>query len=182
MTQNPYGDPYSGGPQDPYQQQPMAEPYAGQQPYTQQPYPQQPYPPQPGPAQPYGGQAQPYGGQMVPQQGYGPQYAQMIPADGGTSSLAPNLWLSVFFAWIPALIYYLTAKDRSAPAVRKAHADNLSFQLIRTIACLFSWVPVLGWILVVGFLVLSIINAAQVPGQVRGGQQPKVLLAPPWFK
>lgn len=186
MSQNPY-DPYGAAPGDPYSsasgrspytQPPSIDPYAGDprnaQQYPQQPYAQPPFP-QTSQMQSYGRQTQPYGAPAP--QGYG--YAPPVPADGGAGNVAPNLWLSVFFGWIPALIYYLTCKDRCAPTVRKAHADNLSFQLLRLIVSL---VPYLGWLAALVLFVIAIVNAAQVPGQVRNGQQARFTLTPNWIR
>lgn len=186
MSENPY-DPYGAGPRDPYSQspagqglygaqqpivdpyagdprnnpashqQPIVDPYAGSQPYAQNPYGQAPVPLQ-----------QPYA------QGFG----QMMPADAGIGNVAPNLWLSVFFGCIPALIYYLANKDTSSPVVRKVHADNLNFQLIRVIVC---FVPYLGMLAALVLFVIAIVHAVQIPAQVRSGQQPRFTLTPNWI-
>jgi uncharacterized Tic20 family protein len=102
----------------------------------------------------------------------------MVPADAGIGNVAPNLWLSVFFGWIPALIYYLANKDTSSPVVRKVHADNLNFQLIRVIVC---FVPYLGMLAALVLFVIAIVHAVQIPAQVRSGQQPRFTLTPNWI-
>jgi uncharacterized membrane protein len=196
MSENPY-DPYGAGPRDPYSQspagqglygaqqpivdpyagdprnnpashqQPIVDPYAGSQPYAQNPYTQNPY------------IQNPYGQAPVPlQQPYAQGFGQMVPADAGIGNVAPNLWLSVFFGWIPALIYYLANKDTSSPVVRKVHADNLNFQLIRVIVC---FVPYLGMLAALVLFVIAIVHAVQIPAQVRSGQQPRFTLTPNWI-
>lgn len=161
MRQDTHGHAVAGDPHNtpaPYAQ-PTVDPYAGSQPYDQ-----------------YG--PDPYGQSPVPGQQPYAQYGQMVPADGGIGNVAPNLWLSAFFGWIPALIYYLACKDNCAPTVRRAHADNLSFQLIRLIVC---FVPHLGWLAALVLFVMAVVHAAQVPGQVRSGQQPRFILTPNWI-
>ncbi|MGO1769053.1 MAG: DUF4870 domain-containing protein [Microbacterium sp.] len=182
--------PEYGQPQ--YGQQPPAPPAPeyGQQPHGQQPYgqqqPQDPYGQQPG----YG-QAPPpgYGQPQYGQPGYGqPQYAPYAGQEPG--NITANLWLSVFFTWIPALIFYLVEKDRVTPVARKAAADNLNFQLLRIIAiagsALLLLIPVLGvllyFVVTIGTFVIAIIHAAKVPGEVRSGQFANFILTPPWVK
>ncbi|WP_147243178.1 hypothetical protein [Acidipropionibacterium virtanenii] len=169
-AQQPIVDPYAGDPSSTpgsYAQQPTVDPYAASQPYPQGPYGQDPY-----------GQ-NPYGQVPVPvQQPYAQGYGPNMPADGGMSNVAPNLWLSAFFGWIPALIYFLSCKDNCAPTVRKAHADNLSFQLIRLIVLC---VPYVGVLAALVLFIIAIIHATQVPGQVRSGQQARFTLTPDWI-
>ncbi|MGO3090033.1 MAG: DUF4870 domain-containing protein [Galactobacter sp.] len=165
MSQNPY-DPYAQNPQEP----------SGQgQPNQQGGYYQQPG----------AGYNQGYQGQ---QPGY--QQGPPMAADGGLSALTLNLWLSVFFGWIPALIFFLTSRDNSIPAVREAHTKNMNFALIRLIVGMVTAIPVLGWIVGgIGSLVLfvfAIINAVQVPEQIRTNQAPQFMMdnvtAPTWIK
>lgn len=183
MSQNPY-DPNAQQPQDPYGQggnHPGHHPSgyysdgrqgtpgnAGQQGYQgPQGYPGQPgnYPP--------------------------PQYyARPYPTDGGLSTLQLNLWLSVFFGWIPALIFFVSARDNAHPAVREAHTKNMNFAIIRVICGAVAVVPFVGWILgglaTVVLFIFAIINAAQVPGQITSGRRPEFVLenvtAPAWIK
>ena len=182
MTDNPT-DPQQGAegapgavpPQQPQGQQQPTPPQPPQQPQSQPtppPAPQQ-QPPQGYPQQPQGGYQQP---------AYGP------PADN--SNLQLNLWLSVFFAWLPALIFFLIEKDKVDPATRKAVADNLNFQLIRTIAMvaalLIIWIPILGQLLYIGVaiagLVIAIMHAVKVPPQVQTGQYATFMVTPSWVK
>ncbi|RKW69962.1 DUF4870 domain-containing protein [Galactobacter caseinivorans] len=208
-------EPYGQAPQQPYgQPEQPAQPYgqAPQQPYAQpeqpaQPYgqaPQQPYgqPQQYGQAQQYGqpqqyGQAQQYGQPQqsaYQQQGYqqpGQPYGAPLGAspDNGFGNLQLNLWLSAFFSVIPALIFWIVDKDKTTGAVRKANADNLSWQLVALIAVTVSSLSMfifIGFILypvvTIGWFVISIINAIQVPGKLRAGQQAKFPMTPEWIK
>lgn len=77
------------------------------------------------------GYAPPPGYQQQPQPGYG-QPAATDPA----STITLNYWLSVFFAWIPALIFYMMERDKGNPQARYFHAANLNFALIRTAAAI----------------------------------------------
>jgi uncharacterized membrane protein len=177
MSQNPY-DPNAQNPQGPdgqgqqggYNQQP-----GGYQPGQGNYQGQQGYPGQPG------GYQQP---------GPPPGYGRPVPPDGGMSQLQLNLWLSVFFGWIPALIFFLTSRDNSAPAVREAHTKNMNFALIRLIVGIATVIPFVGWVLggIAGIVlfVFAIINAVQVPEQVRSGRRPEFVMdavtAPAWVK
>ncbi len=187
----PYGEQPPAPGAGEYGQQPPAPPAPdyGQQQYGQQPYgqqPQDPYGQQPGYNQaPPPGYGQPQYGQP----GYGqPQYAPYAGQEPG--NITANLWLSVFFTWIPALIFYLVEKDRVTPVARKAAADNLNFQLLRIIAiagsALLLLIPVLGvllyFVVTIGTFVIAIIHAAKVPGEVRAGQFANFILTPPWIK
>jgi uncharacterized membrane protein len=122
--------------------------------------------------------------------GYGQGYGRPLPSDGGLSLLTLNLWLSVFFGWIPALIFFLTSRDNATPAVREAHTKNMNFVIIRLIFGVATAIPFIGWIVggigSVVLFVFAIINAAQVPGQIRAGRRPEFiaesLTAPNWIK
>lgn len=172
--------PYGQAPQAPYGQAPQA-PYgqAPQAPYGQAP--QAPY----GQAQQF---AQPQQqGYQQPGQPYGTPVAQS--PDNGFGNLQLNLWLSAFFNIIPALIFWFIDKDKTTGAVRKANADNLSWQLVGLIAMTASSISIAFFIGVVlypvvaiGWFVISIINAIQVPGKIRAGQQVKFPMTPEWIK
>lgn len=162
---------------------PPADPTYGQQPPA---YDQQQAPAYGQPQQPGYGQQPPYGQQPgYGQAAYGQPYGGPEPGN-----ITANLWLSVFFSWLPALIFYLVEKDKVVPAARKAAADNLNFQIIRIIAMVAAafiiWIPVVGVlvyiVVVLGGFVLSIIHAAKVPGELRSGQYGSFLLTPPWIK
>lgn len=141
--------------------------------------PQQPTygaPQQPGyDQQGYGAPQQPGG---YPQQGYAQPGYQQAPAADPASNLTLNYWLSVFFIWLPALIFFLIEKDRANPQVRALHAANLNFSLLRTGFYLVGWVlafiPILGalvyWAGIITLFVFHIIAATKVTNAYRAGQ------------
>ncbi|MFD5225139.1 DUF4870 domain-containing protein [Microbacterium sp. NPDC058342] len=161
---------------------------------------------QPGPAAPQPGYAAPQPGYAAPQPGYGaPQPGYGAPQPGyGTPAGAPygyggqvqsnitvNLWLSVFFSWIPALIFYLTEKDKVSPAYHRANAKNLNYQLIVVIAyaatgvltvVTFGIASLLYILLPIAQLIIGIMHAVNVPNQLQSGQEGKFYLAPDWVK
>ncbi|RGE19181.1 DUF4870 domain-containing protein [Leucobacter sp. wl10] len=116
---------------------------------SQQPQYQTPPPPQ----QPQY-QAPPPGGYQQPPAGY----AQ--PAVNPVSNLQLNYWLSVFFSWIPALIFFLVDKEKGDQRLRALHAANLNFSLLRIGAIIagyivffiFVFIPYIGAL--IGWLVL----------------------------
>lgn len=153
--------------------------------YGQPVPPAQPTAPQYGaPAAPqYGAPGAPqYGAPAAPQYG-APQGGAVSPSE--LSDLTLNLWLSVFFGWLPALIFFLIRKDTASPIARKAYTDNLNWQIVGAIIYIAS-VP-LSFILIGGLtalipFVISLIHAITIPNQLRAGQPAKFLLAPNWVK
>ncbi|MBO9626692.1 MAG: DUF4870 domain-containing protein [Microbacterium sp.] len=158
---------------------------------------------QPAPGAPAYGQQPPQGAPAYgqPVQGYGqpqPGYGQPTPGapygqPGYGAPVQPNitinLWLSVFFGWIPALIFFLIEKDKVAPNYQRANAANLNFQIVLAIcyaACSVLSVVIIGAFLLplVGLaqLVFGIIHAINVPNQLAAGQEGKFYLAPNWVK
>ncbi|MFA5606677.1 MAG: DUF4870 domain-containing protein [Leucobacter sp.] len=210
MTNLPPED-QSGSAQGPEQTPPIGEPQQPTQPQQpghgapQQPgqyqAPQQPPAQQPGqyqapqqPQQPGQYQAPPQQGYQQPQQpGYQQQGYQQQPATDPVSTITLNYWLSVFFVWIPALIFFIIEKDKTNPLARAYHRDNLNFSLVRTIvwAAMFvlSWIPYLGWILVlllwlaqIVLFVFHIMAAAKAPEAYRRGEQPSFVFNFPMVK
>ncbi|GAA1741775.1 DUF4870 domain-containing protein [Microbacterium paludicola] len=173
----PYGQQPPAG--QPSTEQPWGQPAPGQQPYGAPGYGQpagQPGYPQPGYGQPAG---QPYG---APAYGYGQQVQ---------SNITLNLWLSVFFSWVPALIFYFMEKDKVAPNYQRANAKNLNYQLIVVIAyaavgvltvVTFGFASILYFLLPIAQLIIGIIHAVNVPPQLQAGQEGKFYLAPDWVK
>lgn len=162
------------------------QPAAPQQPGAPTPPPGYGAPQQPGygaPGQPAYGAPQP--GYGAPQQpGYGapqqPGYGYYQPQQGQQDPL-PNLtasyWLSVFFLFIPALIFYLIESPRATPQVRALHAANLNFSLLRSALFVLGWiltiVPILGPMLLglahlAGFI-FHIMAAAKLNETYRSG-------------
>lgn len=175
-------------PQVPPAAAPQAPPAAPQPGYAA-PQPGYAAPQQPGYAAPQAG-----GYQTPPPAGGGyqqPGYAQ--PVADPVSNITLNYWLSVFFTWLPALIFFLIEKDKGNPQARAFHAANLNFSLLRVMvwaAIVFvAWIPYLGWILGgllwVGAIVLfvfHIIAAVKAPQNYRAGQQPGFLFNLPMVK
>lgn len=136
------------------------------------PAPQQPAPGYAAPQQPAPGYAAapPPGGYAAPQ--------QPVAAADPLSNLTLNYWLSVFFAWVPALIFYIIEKDKSNPQVRALHAANLNFSLLRTGVIVVGWflmlIPYLGAFIVfaahVTLFIFHIIAATKVTEAYRSGK------------
>lgn len=162
------------------QQQPPAAPQPPQQPAQLQQPPQYQAPPA-------GGQTPPPGGYQQPQAGY----AQ--PVSDPVSNVTLNYWLSVFFTWIPALIFFLIEKDKGNQQAYAYHRDNLNFSLLRVglgiVTYIIMLIPYIGWI--IGLLlwlasivlfVFHIIAAAKAPQAFRSGQQPGFIFNIPIVK
>lgn len=145
--------------------------------------PEQPMPPQ-APAAPqydapqpeYGAPQQP--GYGAPQPGYAqPGYPQAAPAADPLSNITLNYWLSVFFIWVPALIFYIIEKDKGNPHVRALHAANLNFSLLRTglfvVGWMLAFIPILGPLLMgaahLVLFVFHIMAAAKVAETYKSG-------------
>ncbi|RRD60708.1 DUF4870 domain-containing protein [Leucobacter sp. OH1287] len=78
------------------------------------------------------------------------------------SNLQLNYWLSVFFTWIPALIFFLLNKETQSPREREYNAANLNFSLLRlfvyiALTILTQLPDVLGVIFLFGLSALSIV-------------------------
>lgn len=106
---------------------------------------------------------------------------QGAPAENPLGTIQLNYWLSVFFAWLPALIFYLTQKGKDQRAFQY-HVENLNFSLVRTIALVAQWfvafVPepftalILGgllWIANIVLWVFHLIAAIKVSDAYRQG-------------
>lgn len=104
------------------------------------------------------------------------------------TTLTLNYWLSAFFAWIPALIFYFVEKGKN-PIVDEHNRVNLNFQLMRTIVGvalaiipnIFGLIPYVGWVfsLILGLalwvvsivlFVFAIIAAVKAPDEARAGR------------
>ena len=69
-----------------------------------------------------------------------------------------NYWLSVFFAWIPALIFYFVGKDKGNQRAHEFNVANLNFSLLRTGAALAA--TILGYLPVIGGLIAVLLGIA----------------------
>lgn len=89
-------------------------------------------------------------------------------------TLQLNYWLSAFFMWLPALIFWILEKDKGDRRATALHVANLNFSLLRTAIVIATGVlgaiPEIGWILVmlgwlVGFVlfVFHVIAATKIP-------------------
>ncbi len=156
-------------------------------------------PPQGAPAY---GQPAPGYGQQPPQGGAYGQPGYGAPAAGAPygqpgygapvqSNITLNLWLSVFFSWVPALIFFLIEKDKVAPNYQRANAANLNYQIIVVIAyaavgvisvVTFGIGAILYALLPIAQLIIGILHAINVPNQLAAGQEGKFYLAPNWVK
>lgn len=172
--------------------EPNAQPGA-EQPHVPQRPPVPPVPPvspqQPQQAPQY---AQPQQPQQPPQYSQQQPYAQQQPAGAPGSTIQLNYWLSVFFAWIPSLIFYLTEKGRS-PLNDQYNRENLNFSLVRTAVGVATWIvgliPFIGWLIaILGWLagivlfVFHIIAAAKAKENFDRGQAPGFVFNFPFVK
>ncbi|WP_217183551.1 DUF4870 domain-containing protein [Streptomyces sp. AC495_CC817] len=157
--------------------------------------PAQPAPGAPAYGQPAPGYGQPQGAPYGQQPGYGAPagapYGQPGYGAPVQSNITLNLWLSVFFSWVPALIFFLIEKDKVAPNYQRANAANLNYQLIVVIAyaavgvisvVTFGIGAILYAILPIAQLIIGIMHAVNVPTQLAAGQEGKFYLAPNWVK
>lgn len=130
-----------------------------------------------------------------------PQYQQpqgqyQQPAAAAPDQLATNVtlnyWLSVFFAWIPALIFFFIDRGKS-PQSDLFHRENLNFSLVRTalglVITFFGWIPYIGWLLaLVGWLgsivlfVFHLIAAINASERYKKGEAPGFIFNIPFIK
>lgn len=146
--------------------------------------PQQPQPPY------YGAPGQtppPPGGYQQPTAGY-PQ-----PVADPASNVLLNYWLSVFFSWIPALIFFLIDKDKGDQRLYAYQRDNLNFSLLRVGVGVVTWIlafipylgVIFGFLLGIGSIVLfvfHIIAAVKASEGFRRGEQPGFIFNVPLIK
>lgn len=111
-------------------------------------------------------------------------------ANAAITTLTLNYWLSVFFSWIPALIFFFTEKGKSS-LIDAHNRANLNFQIVRTIVAfafiipnIFGGIPAIGWIfsvllslvlwvLTILLFVFAIIAAVKGPEEARAGREYK---------
>lgn len=184
QPQQDAGHPQNGyAPPEPGQQHPNEYPQQG---YGQQGYPQQGYA-QPGYGAPQNGYAAP-NGYAPPNPGYAPpgqpgqpgQYQQPYASDPAQSNIVLNYWLSVFFSWIPALIFYIVDRDKQNPRLYALQTANLNFSLLRIGVGVATWilalipylgvlVAVVGWLFSIFLFVCHIIAATKASEAYRNG-------------
>ncbi len=114
-----------------------------------------------------------------------PQSGYQQPPVGGQNpftNVQLNYWLSVFFVWIPALIFFLVDRGKDQRA-DEYHAANLNFSIIRTIVVfggsVIGFIPYIGWLvsllsLIAGIVlfVFHIMAAAKLREAYESGQKP----------
>lgn len=112
---------------------------------------------------------------VAQQPNYGQQPAQQQFQQGAVdpaNNVTLNYWLSVFFSWIPALIFFLTEKGKNSFA-DEYHKSNLNFSILRGIVGILTVIPYLGVIFGLASLALFIIHimaAVDAPKKFRAGQ------------
>ena len=149
----------------------------GEQPAAQDQPAVPPVPPPPAaPAAPQY-EAPPAGAYQAPPAG---AYQQQPVADSAASTITLNYWLSVFFAWIPALIFWIIEKDKGNQRALQFHVANLNFSLLRTgvglAAAILGVIPYLGWLIAllawiagIVLFVFHIMAAVKAPEAYKSG-------------
>lgn len=116
-------------------------------------------------------------------------YSQNQPFQQGATDPANtvtlNYWLSAFFSWIPALVFFLTEKGKNS-LVDDFNKENLNFSIIRGIAgVLWVVVPGIGFIFglaALALFVMHIIAAVEAPKKLNSGQPYKFPFNIPFIK
>lgn len=118
------------------------------------------------------------------------QQPPAAPVANPLTNIQLNYWLSVFFTWIPALIFYIIEKDKGDRRALEFHIANLNFALVRTGALIAVWIlgtvilfiPYIGWLIsmllwlaILGLAIVHLISAVKVTDSwnTPGGK--------PWF-
>lgn len=165
----PGEQPPSGAPHDGWsaQQPPQGQPAPGQQGAWGAPSQQYQQPPMGGmPPQPHAGYGQMAAGSNNPNYLAG-------PSEQGRNTLQLDYWLSVFFSWIPALIFFLTERDKNK-LVDDHTKEILNFSITRVIAGAVMVIPVIGWILggiaSIALFVVAILGALKGPEEYDNGR------------
>lgn len=89
------------------------------------------------------------------------QQQPAAPAADPVSNIQLNYWLSVFFAWIPALIFWIIEKDKGNARATAFHVSNLNFSLLRTAVgvgiSILGLIPYIGWLIAILLWIGSIV-------------------------
>lgn len=115
-----------------------------------------------------------------PAGGYQQPAPAAAPADAAVSTITLNYWLSVFFAWIPALIFWIIEKDKGNQRANAFHVANLNFSLLRTgvgvAIFIIGLIPYIGWLIAlvlwlgqIVLFVFHIMAAAKAADNYRNG-------------
>lgn len=117
---------------------------------------------------------QPYTGGYAPMS-TGPNNPNWLagPSEQGRSTLQLDYWLSVFFSWIPALIFFLTEKDKNR-LMDEHTKELLNFNITRIIVGAVAAVPIIGWIVggigSIVLFVMAILGAMKGPDDYANGR------------
>lgn len=98
---------------------------------------------------------------------------QNYPRTEATNNLLLNYILSVFFTWIPALIFYLLEKDKGDERLRQLHTQNMNFQILRFIVGICWAIPFVNILAIIFSIVLfafQIVACARVNSSYTQGQ------------
>lgn len=118
---------------------------------------------------------------LPPEESHAPsQIPRPVGAPDAVGTLQLNFWLSAFFTWLPALIFWLVAKDKRDRRATELDVANLNFSLLRTAVIIITgvlgvipyigWVIViLGWIAGIGLFIVHVIAASRVAATYRTG-------------
>ena len=90
------------------------------------------------------------------------------PTNQGRSTLTLDYWLSVFFSWIPALIFFLTEKDKNK-LMDEHTKELLNFNITRMIVGIITPIPFIGWI--VGGIASLVLFIFAILGAVKGPEE-----------
>ncbi len=99
------------------------------------------------------------------------------PVSDPVNNIQLNYWLSVFFHWLPALIFWLIEKDKGNARATAFHVANFNFSLLRAGVMYIGWIlvviPVIGPLLWgaanIVLFVFHIMAAAKVANEYRNG-------------
>lgn len=125
------------------------------------------------------GQAMAHGG-MAPYA----ESAYYVPNAQIRSNVVLNYWLSVFFSWLPALIFYQSDKGKN-PLADEHNKATLNFSILRGIVWLATFVPgVTGfaWLAAVVLFVISVVGAVSGTAAFDRGQTYRYPLAPTFVR
>lgn len=139
------------------QQRDEQQPPRGNAPQSQQ---YQPGPPMGGmPPQPYNGDRM----AMSPESN-NPNYLAG-PTPQGQNTIQLDYWLSVFFTWIPSLIFFLTERDKNK-LVDEHTKELLNFNITRMIVFAVTIIPFIGWI--IGGIASLVLFVMAIMGAMKG--------------
>lgn len=90
------------------------------------------------------------------------------PTPQGQNTIQLDYWLSVFFSWIPSLIFFLTERDKNK-LVDEHTKELLNFSITRMIVGAFMIVPFIGW--VIGGIASLVLFVMAIMGAMKGPEE-----------